>query len=80
MSEILIKERMMNRISVDSSNLHSVGYDPDTQILEIEFKTGGVYEYSGVPKEIYQQLIAASSHGKFFHAHIKNVYRYKRIK
>ncbi len=32
----------MKRTSVDSSNLASVGYDPKSQILEIEFNTGRV--------------------------------------
>jgi hypothetical protein len=70
----------MKRVPVESSNLHSVGYDPDTQTLEIEFSTGGIYEYYGVPDTAYRQLMTAPSHGKFFHAHIRNVYRYRKIK
>jgi hypothetical protein len=70
----------MNRTVVNSSNLQSVGYDPDTQLLEIAFKTGSVYEYYNVPSVIHQKLMTAPSHGKFFHAHIKGTYRYKRIK
>jgi hypothetical protein len=69
----------MNRIPVESSNLYSVGYDPDTQTLEIEFRTGGIYEYYDVPKAVYQQLMTAPSHGRFFHAYIRNVYRYRKI-
>ena len=37
----------MYRIPVSSSNLASVGYEGG--ILEIEFKSGSVYQYSGVP-------------------------------
>jgi len=70
----------MNRIFVMSSDLQSVGYDPDTQTLEIEFKSGGIYQYYGVPETIYRQLITAASHGKFFHAHIKDKYRFRKIK
>ncbi len=70
----------MNRLPVDSSNLHSVGYDSSTMTLEIEFKSGGIYQYYGVPKEVYEQLLAASSLGKFFHANIRNVYRYGKIR
>jgi hypothetical protein len=39
----------MDRTPVSSSNLSSVGYDPDEQILEIEFNGGRVYQYYDVP-------------------------------
>ena len=70
----------MNRTSVDSSNLKSVRYDVNTKILEIEFRDGSVYQYYEVPLSIYEGLMNASSHGKFFHAYVRNVYRYRRIK
>ena len=70
----------MERKSVSSSNLNSVGYNEGEQILEIEFNSGGVYQYFNVPAEKYQSLMSASSHGKYFAAFIKNVYRYKKIR
>jgi len=70
----------MDRTSVVSSNLKSVGYDVNTKILEIEFQNGSVYQYYEVPLNIYEGLMKAPSHGKFFHAHIRNIYRYRRIK
>jgi len=69
----------MYRIPVSSSDLNSVGYDPKTGTLEIEFHSGGVYQYSGVPEEVFTQLMSAASHGKFFYAHIKNIYPYVRL-
>ncbi len=68
----------MIRQPVDSSNLRSVGYDEATQTLEIEFHNGGIYQYYAVPS-VYQALMSAPSHGKYFHAHIKGVYQYKRV-
>ena len=62
---------------VNSSNLTSVGYENGT--LYITFHSGETYSYSGVPETIYHGLMAAGSHGKYFHAHIKNVYSYHRI-
>lgn len=65
----------MVRQAVSSSNLASVGYDPDSETLEVEFlKTGKVYEYYNVPQFMYDRLMAASSHGVFFNAEIKNSY------
>ncbi|MCO6453562.1 MAG: KTSC domain-containing protein [Caldilineales bacterium] len=71
----------MNRTFVSSSNLASVGYDPQRQVLEIEFRNGSVYQYFGVPQSIYSGLMAAASHGRYFDAFVKKGgYRYQRIR
>jgi KTSC domain len=71
----------MNRIPVSSSNLLSVGYDQTTQTLEIEFLHGGVYQYSGVPSSVYDDLMTAESHGTYFDRHIKKAgYDYQKIR
>ena len=67
----------MQMVPVESSNLSSVGYQGGT--LWISFHSGSLYEYTGVPLSVYQGLMAADSHGKYFHAHIRNVYPYRRI-
>ena len=61
----------MHRTSVSSSNLASVGYDPDRRVLEVAFNHGGVYQYSGVPKSLYDGLMSATSHGSYFDAFVK---------
>lgn len=53
----------MERIPVSSSNLASVGYQDG--ILEVAFKSGSVYQYTGVPESVYEALMSAPSHGKF---------------
>lgn len=70
----------MNRTPVNSSNLASIGYDSQSEILEIEFHSGGVYQYDDVPMDVYTGLMQASSHGKYFHAYVKNVYAYRRMR
>lgn len=70
----------MERQYVSSSNIASIGYDPDNLILEIEFLSGTVYQYYGVPQNIYDGLMAADSHGKFLDVYIKKGgYRYTQI-
>lgn len=69
----------MNRTPVSSSNVASVGYDPNTLTLEVEFKDGSVYQYFDVPETVYQELMRASSVGQFMHANIKNNYRYTKV-
>ena len=70
----------MERTSVQSSYLASAGYDLDTLTLEIEFNTGGIYQYSGVPQEVYDGLMTAGSKGTFFHQFIrKGGYPYVKV-
>ena len=64
--------------SVQSSDLAGVDYHW-SGTLTIEFHSGGVYEYYGVPHSEYTSLMNASSLGKYFHAYIKNRYAYRRI-
>lgn len=69
----------MTRNSVQSSNLSSVGYDSENQILEIEFKKSGIYQYYKVPLNVYNGLMTASSHGEYFNDYIKNNFAYNKI-
>lgn len=69
----------MKRQSVESSNLASVGYDAENEILEVEFKHGGVYQYFDVPEHVYDELMNASSHGVYFSANIRNDYDYQKM-
>jgi hypothetical protein len=64
--------------AVQSSDLRAVDYDW-SGTLTIAFHSGGVYEYYDVPHSEYSALLNASSHGKYFHAHIRNRYAYRRI-
>lgn len=67
------------RTPVSSSNLRSVGYDEEAGTLEIEFHSGGVYEYYGVPEERFRELLQADSRGRYFHDHIRTEYEYRQI-
>lgn len=67
----------MNMIPVDSSNISSIGYEDN--VLYISFNSGGLYAYYNVPRSVYDALMNASSHGKYFAAYVKNNYKYRRI-
>ncbi|SNT35760.1 KTSC domain-containing protein [[Luteovulum] sphaeroides subsp. megalophilum] len=64
----------MDRQSVASSNLAEVGYDSDLETLEVQFKSGGIYQYFNVPAFMYERLMSADSLGRFFNAEIKGHY------
>jgi KTSC domain len=65
-------------IAVQSSDLLAVDYDWSST-LTIAFHSGGVYEYFHVPPSEYDGLMHASSHGSYFHAHVKKRYSYRKI-
>ncbi len=74
------REHAIERTPVRSSALRSVGYDLEQRVLEIEFTNGVVYQYSDVPPEVYRGLMAAESHGRYFHQHVRDAgYRYQRM-
>jgi hypothetical protein len=66
-------------ITVISSDLAAVDFDDWSGTLTIEFHSGGVYEFYHVPPSEYDGLLNASSHGRYFHAQIKDQYPYRRI-
>jgi hypothetical protein len=57
-----------------SSMIASAGYDPDTRVMEIEFRSGKTYTFSEVPPHVYENLLASDSPGRYFNQSIKNNY------
>ena len=69
----------MMKQPVASSNVRSVGYEPQSETLEVEFWNGSVYQYYGVPEFMHEQFINAPSKGQFLNVYIKNQYPYSRV-
>jgi len=69
---------------VESSNIFRVGYDEEARELHIVFHKGGTpnpweYVYREVPQEIFSGMLDAESKGKFFRAHVLNVYEFTKL-
>ena len=64
----------MHRQRVDSSNIRSIGYDKDTKLLEIEFHSDSIYQYSDVDQSVHSALMKAGSTGSFFYRNIRDRY------
>lgn len=69
----------MDRNVVQSSSVVSIGYDEASSTLEVEFLSASIYQYFGVPKNIFDQLMEAPSKGKFINTYIKNAYAFSRV-
>ena len=70
---------LLERQSVKSVILRSVGYDDSTKILEIEFHSGLVYQYLGVPSKVYMDLMRSGEIGKYFSDKVRTRFRTKQV-
>jgi hypothetical protein len=64
----------MARVALSSSLLEWVDYSVRDRVLKAGFTSGSVYAYSGVPKSVYEGLLAARSHGEYFIEHVRDSY------
>lgn len=69
----------MERQPVDSSNLAEVGFDSESGILEIAFRSGAVWQYERVPAQVYEELMRAASVGGYFARNIRGAYDERRV-
>jgi hypothetical protein len=69
----------MHRIPVASTEITQVGYQEDSETLEIKFEHGGVYQFFNVPSEIYQGFLSAPSKEGYYQAKIGERFPCSRI-
>jgi hypothetical protein len=62
----------------ESSTIARFDYMKDRQVLIVEFKNGGRYNYFDVPEIVFERMKSAPSKGKFLAQNIKGKYRYAR--
>ncbi|MCG8708955.1 KTSC domain-containing protein [Brenneria sp. 4F2] len=69
----------MQRKRVSSSELFSVGYDAENSVLEIELLNGSIYQYRGVARMIYEELMSSSTKSRYYSRYIKSSFSYEKI-
>jgi hypothetical protein len=77
--ESLLKESMkehpiLKNTFPKSSNVKEIEYDSFMKVLTVRFVAGGVYDFIGVEKGLYEQFCEAESAGKFFNEQVKKKY------
>lgn len=73
---------MIDMMSVKSSNIESIGYDPDKRELHVKFKSGGHYVYEEIESTVHTSAMAADSVGGFLHANVikgPKKYKYRKV-
>jgi len=66
-------------IPIDSTAIARAGYDAARRTLTLEYRNGRIYDYFGVPPELYKQLLSADSAGEFVNLEIKPNYEYFEV-
>jgi hypothetical protein len=69
----------MDVTAVVSTSLAAVAYDRAGHILQLEFRSGSVYRYFGIPAEVHDGRLQASSKGRYFNREIRERFRYVHI-
>jgi hypothetical protein len=69
----------ITRWPIESSAVRTMGYDPDSSTLEVEFSSGDVYRYYRVDPADVESLILADSKGTFINQVIKPKYPCRQI-
>jgi hypothetical protein len=67
-------------VPVQSTSLAAIGYDAPTRTLRVAFRSGGLYDYAEVAREVYEGLLASQPHPwTHWGRHVTSAYRYRRV-
>ena len=69
----------MERKRVNSNKLRAVGYDPKSQVLEVELRDGTLLAYSGVSQEVHRQFMNAPSPSSYYEDKIADEISARRL-
>ncbi|QTF08027.1 KTSC domain-containing protein [Brenneria izadpanahii] len=69
----------MQRKRVSSSELFAVGYDAENSVLEIELLNGSIYQYIGVARMIYEELMSSTAKHRYYARYIKSSFPYEKL-
>jgi hypothetical protein len=69
----------VERQTVKSRILRSVGYDEPAKTMEIEFQNGLLYLFSDVPPKVHKELMRSPEIGKYFTDKVRTKFRSKLV-
>lgn len=65
--------------AVESAAISAIEHDAASGRLAIQFVSGEVYAYDGVPRAVYAAMLEAPSKGSFFQERIRDLYPFVRL-
>lgn len=57
----------------------AIHYRADGGLLTLCFRRGQVYEYEGVPADLYQRMMQTARHGEFYNQQIRGRFASRRV-
>lgn len=63
----------------NSKQIAAIGYDSAAKILQVQFHSGGVYQYEDVPADMADAFAKSDSKGRFLSTHIKDRHPYRKV-
>ena len=60
---------------LNSSAVKRAEYDQETERMQLWFADDGPYDFCRVPKHIYEGLLRAPSHGRYYTDNIRDRYQ-----
>jgi hypothetical protein len=67
------------RVHLDSTTLAAAAYDDCRETLQLDFRDGTRYVYSGVAPGLYRDLLGAVSKGFFFNRYIRDQFPHAKL-
>lgn len=68
-----------NELTMASTNVEDIRWDVNTDTLTVRFKSGGVYEYYGVPLSVVIAFVETDSPGRFVWNKLRDLYPYAKV-
>ena len=75
----LLEEEVFAMLPVASPMANAIGYDSENEVLQIEFNSGAVYQFSDVDEDTFEDLYTSEAVGRYFNQNIKGRYQSQRI-
>lgn len=69
----------MNHKFKGSSNIDEISFDKEAKEVTVKFHSGASHTYADVPEEHFHKMQQSESAGKYFHAHIRDKFKSKRL-
>jgi hypothetical protein len=70
----------MHRIPVSSVDITQVGYQEDSEVLEIQFSHGEVCQFFNVPPVVYDELMQSPAKEDYYHSRIGERFPCSRVR
>lgn len=70
---------MFGCVTTSGSSLGNFSYEPAGEVLTVRFEKGGAYEYTGVPSDLYDQIVSSDSPGSTFNELVKGKFPSRKL-